>query len=90
MDAGTCRHDFILRYFGDEREVLGGCGHCDVCAVLDETDGQLEEARDEDALAVRKALAGVARAQKRGGIVAIAEMLRGERSRRSSVSASIN
>ncbi len=80
VDAATCRHDFILRYFGDEREVLGGCGHCDVCAVLDETEGEAEEARDEEALAVRKALSGVARAQKRGGIVAIAEMLRGERS----------
>jgi ATP-dependent DNA helicase RecQ len=79
MDAGTCRHDFILRYFGDEREVLGGCGHCDVCAVLDETEGEPEEARDEAAIEVRKALAGVARAQRRGGIVAIAEMLRGER-----------
>jgi len=79
MDTGTCRHDFILRYFGDEREVLGGCGHCDVCAVLDETEGEAEEARDEQAIEVRKALAGVARAQRRGGIVAIAEMLRGDR-----------
>ena len=36
LDARTCRHDFILRYFGDERELLGGCGHCDVCAALDD------------------------------------------------------
>ncbi|MGB0678575.1 MAG: RecQ family ATP-dependent DNA helicase, partial [Polyangiales bacterium] len=26
LDAGSCRHDFILRYFGDEQEILGGCG----------------------------------------------------------------
>jgi ATP-dependent DNA helicase RecQ len=31
VDAGTCRHDFILRHFADEAESLGGCGHCDVC-----------------------------------------------------------
>ena len=36
LDARTCRHDFILRYFGDEQELLGGCGHCDVCAALDD------------------------------------------------------
>ena len=29
--GGTCRHDFILRYFGDEAESLGGCGRCDMC-----------------------------------------------------------
>jgi ATP-dependent DNA helicase RecQ len=34
-EAGSCRHDFILRYFGDERETLGGCGHCDVCEMLE-------------------------------------------------------
>ena len=26
IDARTCRHDFVLRYFGDEQELLGGCG----------------------------------------------------------------
>jgi ATP-dependent DNA helicase RecQ len=38
VDARTCRHDFILRYFGDERELLGGCGHCDICVALDQRD----------------------------------------------------
>ncbi|GAC1549652.1 MAG: DNA helicase RecQ [Polyangiales bacterium] len=83
LDAGSCRHDFILRYFGDEREVLGGCGHCDVCAELDaggET-GNDDEAQDA-AIDVRKGLAGVARAKQRGGLVAVAEMLRGESSER--------
>ena len=43
LDARTCRHDFVLRYFGDEREVLGGCGHCDVCAAVDEARAQTDE-----------------------------------------------
>jgi ATP-dependent DNA helicase RecQ len=77
LDARTCRHDFILRYFGDEREVLGGCGHCDVCEALDD-DGELDELGSEAALEVRKALAGVARAKQRAGMVAVSEMLRGE------------
>ncbi len=25
----------MLRYFGDEHELLGGCGHCDICEALD-------------------------------------------------------
>lgn len=81
LDARTCRHDFILRYFGDEREVLGGCGHCDVCEALDDQ-GELDELGEDSATEVRKALAGIARAKQRGGLVAVAEMLRGERSDR--------
>ena len=27
-EGGTCRHDAILRYFGDEAETLAGCGRC--------------------------------------------------------------
>lgn len=81
LDARTCRHDFILRYFGDEREVLGGCGHCDVCEALDE-EGELEEVGEDVAVEVRKALAGVARAKQRAGMVAIADMLRGEKTAR--------
>ena len=33
-EGGSCRHDAILRYFGDEAETLDGCGHCDVCLAL--------------------------------------------------------
>lgn len=29
--ASACRHDAILRYFEDDAEALGGCGHCDNC-----------------------------------------------------------
>jgi ATP-dependent DNA helicase RecQ len=81
LDARTCRHDFILRYFGDEREVLGGCGHCDVCQALDD-EGELEDLAEEAAMEVRKTLAGVARSKQRAGLVAVAEMLRGEKSAR--------
>ncbi|HRG95685.1 MAG TPA: ATP-dependent DNA helicase RecQ [Polyangiaceae bacterium] len=81
LDAGSCRHDFILRHFGDERETLGGCGHCDVCERLDAladrgpSDGPTET---EASLAVRKALSGVARAKQRAGLTAVAAMLAGK------------
>ncbi|WP_394847662.1 ATP-dependent DNA helicase [Pendulispora brunnea] len=84
LDARTCRHDFVLRYFGDEQEVLGGCGHCDVCATIDARGAVSDAAADEEtALIVRKALSGVARAGRRAGLVAIAEMLHGDRTTRS-------
>lgn len=78
LDARTCRHDFVLRYFGDERELLGGCGHCDVCLELDGEAGPLDEtAAEETVIVVKKALSAVARAQRRGGLQAVAEMLCG-------------
>jgi ATP-dependent DNA helicase RecQ len=87
VDARTCRHDFILRYFGDDQEVLGGCGHCDICAAVDASGGGESLERDEEdaATPVRMALSAVARARGRAGVVAVAEMLRGaddERTRR--------
>jgi ATP-dependent DNA helicase RecQ len=83
LDARTCRHDFVLRYFGDEQETLGGCGHCDVCLALDgANEADTEAASAETTLIVRKALAAVARAQKRAGLVAISEMLKGVDSER--------
>ncbi|XXX81044.1 ATP-dependent DNA helicase RecQ [Sorangium sp. So ce134] len=82
IDAATCRHDFILRYFGDEAESLGGCGHCDVCLEVDalETSDPAALARDNDL--VRRALAGVARAKGGAGMQAIASMLTGESNER--------
>lgn len=79
LDAGTCRHDFVLRYFGDEQETLGGCGHCDVCAALDEVD---EDPGEDAGTAVRMGLSAVARANGRAGLQAVAEMLRGHDSLR--------
>ncbi len=88
LDARTCRHDFVLRYFGDEHEVLGGCGHCDVCETIDargasSIDPSTGPEVERTGLIVRKALSGVARAAKRAGLVAIAEMLHGDRTARS-------
>jgi ATP-dependent DNA helicase RecQ len=84
VEAGSCRHDFILKYFGDEQETLGGCGHCDVCERLEEAGGEPGEraVSDEDALVVRKALSGVARARGRAGLQAVADMLVGSGSER--------
>ncbi len=77
VEAGSCRHDFILRYFGDEQELLGGCGHCDVCERLEATGGETRVVSEEDAIVVRKALSAVARVRQRAGLVAVAEMLHG-------------
>jgi ATP-dependent DNA helicase RecQ len=79
VEAGSCRHDFILRYFGDEQETLGGCGHCDVCERLEERGGEGAacSASEAEVLVVRKALAGVARNQGRAGLTAVSEMLHG-------------
>ncbi len=80
VDAGSCRHDFILRYFGDEQEVLGGCGHCDVCLSPPQAESGLSP---EDALTVvRQALSGVARVQGRAGLGTVCDMLRGQGSAR--------
>ena len=78
VEAGSCRHDFILRYFGDEQETLGGCGHCDVCEALENRDPATStDPSTEEALVVRKALSGVARNRGRAGLTAVAEMLHG-------------
>ncbi|MGB5811938.1 MAG: ATP-dependent DNA helicase RecQ [Polyangiales bacterium] len=79
VEAGSCRHDFILRYFGDEQETLGGCGHCDVCERFEHNDEgeQASSVSEDDALVVRKALSGIARNQRRAGLTAVADMLHG-------------
>ena len=73
-EGGSCRHDAILRYFGDEAETLSGCGRCDVCGSLAHA-----EAGDatEVATTVRKALCAVARLHGRYGILMAAKLLRG-------------
>lgn len=76
VDAGSCRHDFVLRYFGDEQETLGGCGHCDVCERIEE--GEESTTNDAEAkLVLQKTLAGIARAKSRAGLHAVADMLIG-------------
>ena len=57
-----CRQQWILDYFGEVNSEP--CGHCDVCAASDSN--EREEVSGDDLLVVRKALAGVARASRRG------------------------
>src|SRR5437870_7786215 len=75
-EGGSCRHDAILRYFGDEAETRAGCGRCDVCLAL----GGDTDARDPEAvtLIVRKALSGVARVHGRFGLQLAVKLVRGE------------
>ena len=72
-EGGSCRHDAILRYFGDEAETLDGCGQCDVCQALQE-----DTPPEEVALVVRKALSAVARVHRRFGLQAAVQLLRGQ------------
>ncbi|MCI0548276.1 MAG: ATP-dependent DNA helicase [Candidatus Rokubacteria bacterium] len=80
IEGGSCRHDAILRYFGDEREALDGCGRCDVCVSLARgADGGVA-AEDAEAvtLIVRKALSGVARIHGRFGLTQAARLVHGD------------
>ena len=74
-EGGTCRHDSILRYFGDEAESLDGCGICDICLNLTQAD---EHSSEEIQLIVRKALSGIARIHGRFGLKAAVPLLRGK------------
>jgi ATP-dependent DNA helicase RecQ len=74
-EGGSCRHDAILRYFGDEAEVLQGCGHCDVCEALG-SGSEFDE--EQTSLIVRKALSGVARIDRRYGLTAALALLAGQ------------
>jgi len=77
-EGGSCRHDAVLRYFGDEAETLAGCGRCDVCQHL-ATGGDASHDFDETqvTLIVRKALSGVARIHGHYGLSAAVALLRG-------------
>ncbi|MEM6994163.1 MAG: RecQ family ATP-dependent DNA helicase [Myxococcota bacterium] len=73
-EGGSCRHDGILRYFGDEAEAVGGCGLCDVCESLG---SQTQRDPEEVALIVRKMLSGVARVHGRYGVKLAVKLMRG-------------
>jgi ATP-dependent DNA helicase RecQ len=73
-EGGTCRHDAILRYFGDEAETLAGCGRCDTCTELDSPD---DDDQADTAVMVRKALSAVARTHRRFGLQAAVKLLAG-------------
>jgi ATP-dependent DNA helicase RecQ len=79
-EGGSCRHDSVLRYFGDEAETLAGCGRCDVCRRLAAgTNPATPEGDAQTTLVVRKALSGVARVHGRYGLGAAVALLRGQR-----------
>jgi len=74
-EGGSCRHDAILRYFGDEAETLAGCGKCDVCQDLGGTREAVDD--EETTLVVRKALSAAARVHQRYGLTAAVKLLAG-------------
>jgi ATP-dependent DNA helicase RecQ len=79
VEGGSCRHDAILRYFGDQDEALGGCGQCDICTSIAQNESVDD---DELQLIVRKALSGVARVHGRYGLSAAVKLLRGAKDER--------
>ena len=80
VEGGSCRHDAILRYFGDEAETLAGCGRCDVCRALEAAPE--EDDAERTTLIVRKALSGVARVHDRFGLQTVVKLVRGEQDER--------
>jgi len=77
-EGGSCRHDSVLRYFGDEEETLAGCGRCDVCIQLATgAQNHLDASPEEVSLLVRKALSGIARVHGKFGLGAAVALLRG-------------
>jgi ATP-dependent DNA helicase RecQ len=78
-EGGTCRHDAILRYFGDEAETLHGCGRCDVCRRL--ADGS-DEDPGRTAEIVNATLTAAATVDQRLGFKAAVKLLRGEKDER--------
>ncbi len=88
-EGGSCRHDAILRYFGDEAETLAGCGRCDECLSIAGDGGRGDEAGadaagDAAALEARRTelarilLSGVARLDSRYGMKQVVRLLHGE------------
>jgi ATP-dependent DNA helicase RecQ len=80
-EASECRHDGILRYFEDEAEALGGCGHCDNCrgTAAGAIGAELDEEASRDA--VRAALSAIRALPFAAGPGAIAAFLIGNPSR---------
>ncbi len=77
-----CRHAYVLDYFGEAMDV--DCPGCDRCKPTGEgaVPGILYEAPNEDeALLLRKALSGVARAEGRFGLRKVAAMLAGSKAK---------
>jgi ATP-dependent DNA helicase RecQ len=76
-EGGSCRHDAILRYFGDEAETLHGCGRCDVCLHL--SSGAEAPDAEESGRLVMTVLGAVALVHERLGLKATVKFMRGEK-----------
>jgi ATP-dependent DNA helicase RecQ len=74
FESSECRHDGLLRYFGDEGEILGGCGLCDNCLRVDDLEVATGAAANE---IIRKVLSGVARVHGRFGLTGAQALLLG-------------
>jgi ATP-dependent DNA helicase RecQ len=72
-----CRHASILHYFGEQYDEKT-CPGCDRC---DDDQTQYQPLSEGDALHVRKALAGVARAKGQFGLTKVAGMLAGSKAK---------
>ncbi len=58
-ESSDCRHDGILRYFGDEAEALGGCGRCDNCRRQADGAAPAEASAEDSAATVAGALKAI-------------------------------
>ncbi|MDD2600405.1 MAG: ATP-dependent DNA helicase [Kiritimatiellae bacterium] len=77
VDSMSCRHAFVLDYFG-ERIERGGCGGCDRCGEPG-SQSSAKPPTEEQWIVVQKALSCVARMGGRFGARRVAAVLRGEK-----------
>lgn len=77
-DARTCRHQFILNYFGDA-EAADHCNACDNCRFHGGAPHRLPN--EEETVAIQKALSCVARLNGRFGRGRIVKVLVGSRAK---------
>ena len=78
VDARTCRHAFVLSYFG-EQEVTSTCDNCDRCAR--QRTMKRPALSEEQWVEVQKALSCVARMNGRFGLARVAQVLAGSRAK---------
>ena len=77
-DHRTCRHNFILDYFGDA-EAAPRCVVCDNC--LAHTNTAVRQPAEDETISIQKTLSCVARVNGRYGRARIAQTLTGSRSK---------
>jgi len=77
-DHRGCRHEFVLKYFGDD-EAAPRCAVCDNCLAHVSSDRRLPN--DEETVSIQKVLSCVARVNGRFGRGRIVQTLVGSRSK---------